>query len=356
MSVPLLYGAYGYTGELVAREAVDAGLDPVLAGRREEPLAELAAELGTDHEAVALDGVEEVLAERDIPVCLHCAGPFVDTFEPVVEACLATGTHYVDITGEIPVYEAIHGYDETASDAGVMLLPGAGFDVVPSDCLSARLHERLPGAERLTLAFAGIDHVSGGTVRSATRMLGEGVYVREDGDLRTVPFGSRTREIDTGTGYGPQAMSAIPWGDASTAYHTTGIPNVEVYAPAAMDLSPAGQRLVGTLQPLLRVGPVKRALASLAGRFVEGPDAEERAAGDAFFWGEVSDGERTVTGRVHTKETYQFTAESVVEIAGRVLDGDAPPGYQTPAGAYGSDLVLAVEGSRFEEVDSAPEH
>jgi short subunit dehydrogenase-like uncharacterized protein len=345
---PLVYGAYGYTGELVARAAVDAGLDPVLGGRREDPLAALADDLGADHRAVGLGDLRGAL--DDVDVLLHCAGPFLDTYEPAVEACLATGTHYVDITGEIPVYEALADRDDGARDAGVMVLSGAGFDVVPSDCLGARLHQELPDADRLTLAFGGLGEISGGTARSAMRIIGDGVPVREGGELRTVPFGSRSREIDTGTGDGPRRMGIFPWGDVVTAHHTTGIPDIEVYAPEVMGLSLRGQRALGRLQPLLGIGPVRRALAGLAGRAFDGPDERERAEGSSFFWGEVTDGDRTVTGRVHTTESYQFTADSVVEVAERVLAGDAPPGYKTPAGAYGADLVTTVEGCRFEDV------
>lgn len=287
-------------------------------------------------------------------MCLHCAGPFRATYEPAVEACLATGTHYVDITGEITVFEAITEYDDRAHQAGVMLRSGGGFDVVPSDCLAATLHDRLSEGDRLTLAFAGLAQPSPGTARTAAGMVGGGVPVREDEQLRTVRFGSRTRTIDTGTGHGLTRMGVIPWGDVSTAYHTTGSPNIEVYSPSVLGLGPGGQRVLGALQPMLGVGPVRDALVELAGRLSEGPDASERATGSEFFWGEVTDGERRVTGRVHAPGAYQFTAQSVVEIAGRVLDGDAPAGYQTPTSAYVADLVSGVDGARFEAIGEQP--
>ncbi len=352
MPTPLVYGAYGYTGELVARAAVDAGIEPVLAGRRERPLADLADELELAYRVADLGALESVLDGVDL--LLHCAGPFRNTHEPAVEACLATGTHYVDITGEIEVFEAVRALDDRAREAGVMALPGGGFDVVPSDCLGAHLHERLPSADRLTLAFGGLAEISEGTARTAAGLLGDGVAVREDGELRTVPYGSRSRTIDVGTGEGPRRMGIFPWGDVSTAYHTTGIPNIEVYASGAMGLGPGGQRVLGALQPVFALPPVRAGLVGLAGLLASGPDADERASGSAFFWGEVTDGERRVTGRVHTPETYRFTALAVVEIARRVLGGDAPAGYQTPASAYGPGLVESVEGARFEAVEEEP--
>jgi short subunit dehydrogenase-like uncharacterized protein len=189
---------------------------------------------------------------------------------------------------------------------------------------------------------------SAGTVRTVIEGLGEGSAVREDGRVRSIGFGERTREIDIGDG--PREMVAIPWGDVSTAGHTTGIPNVEVYAP----VSPAARRVVGAvnaLGPVVSAGPVRELLQWAVDRYVEGPDAQARSEGSASLWGEATDGERTVRGRVHTPETYRFTALSVVEVLGRVLDGEAPVGYQTPASAYGQGLVLSIGDSSFEDLD-----
>jgi short subunit dehydrogenase-like uncharacterized protein len=344
----LVYGAYGYTGELVAREAVDAGLDPILAGRRERPLRSLAAELDLEYRAFSLsDPVAPHLS--DVDVVAHCAGPFVDTYRPMVDACLATETHYLDITGEISVLEAIKQYDDLASDAGLMFLPGAGFDVVPSDCLAAHLHERLPDATELTLSFdVGGMEASGGTLKTMVEGFGEGSAVREDGRIVSVPFGERTKTIDTGRG--PQTMMAFPWGDVSTAHFSTGIPNVGVYVPVS-ERTQQVYSVVDKLGPVLSAPPVKRALQWGIERLVDGPDAETRATGEASFYGEATDGETTVRSRVRTPESYQFTAESMVAVLARVLDGEAVPGYQTPSTAFGSDFVLAIDGCAFEDVD-----
>ncbi|WP_340099901.1 saccharopine dehydrogenase family protein [Salinibaculum salinum] len=344
----LVYGAYGYTGELVARTAVEADIEPILAGRRENPLRKLAAELELEYRAFGLDDpVAPHLA--DVDVVAHCAGPFVDTYQPMVDACLATETHYLDITGEIPVLEAIKQYDELAADAGLMFLPGAGFDVVPSDCLAAHLHERLPDATELTVAFdAGGIEASAGTMKTMVEGLGEGSAVRENDHIVSVPYGERTRVIDTGEG--PQTMTAFPWGDVSTAHHSTGIPNIGVYVP----VSERGQRVMramDVLGPVLSAEPVKRALQWGIEQTAEGPDKHERETGSASFYGEATNGEETVRSRVRTPETYQFTAESVVEILDRVLAGEAVPGYQTPSSAYGSEFVLAIDGCSFEDLD-----
>ncbi len=149
----LLYGANGYTGELIARFAVQQGLRPILAARNSQKVAPLAAELGLDYRAFALDNKQAIdSALADIAVVLNCAGPFSQTSAPMVAGCLRSQTHYLDITGEINVFEEVASQDKLAKTTGVILLPGVGFDVVPSDCLAAHLKGRLPSATRLTLA------------------------------------------------------------------------------------------------------------------------------------------------------------------------------------------------------------
>lgn len=345
----LVYGAYGYTGELVARRAVDSGLSPVLAGRRASELQPLADELDCEHRAFDLEG-DVTAAVEDVSVVAHCAGPFVHTYEPMVEACLAAGTHYLDITGELDVFEAIQARDEDATDAGVMCLPGAGFDVVPTDCIANHLHDRLPTATHLTEAFDGLDSISPGTARTVVEGVDQGAVVREDGRLVWIGMGDRTREVDLDDGRGPQLMAAIPWGDVSTAYYSTAIPNIEVYAPTSRGALRAFSA-VDALSPLLGARPVKEGLKTLVDLTVEGPTEQERHTRQATVWAEATDGQQTVRSRLRTAEPYEYTARAVVEIAENVLAGEAPPGYQTPATAYGPELAEEVGEHAFEDLE-----
>jgi short subunit dehydrogenase-like uncharacterized protein len=345
----LVYGAYGYTGELVARKAVAAGHDPILAGRRERPLRSLARELGCSYRAFDL-GPTTPASVEDVDVVAHCAGPFVDTYQPMVEACIETGTHYLDITGEIDVFEAVQEYDEPAADAGVMLLPGAGFDVVPTDCLANHLHERLPDATDLTIAFSGLRTMSAGTAKTVVEGIDEGAFVREDGLLEPIGMGERTRHIDLGDGRGERLMAAIPWGDVSTAYHSTGIPNIEVYTPTTKGALRTFS-VVNALGPVLGSWPVTTALQAVVDATVDGPSEREREENETVVWGEATDGTETVRSRITTSEPYEHTGEAVVEIAERALAGDAPAGYQTPASAYGPGLVCDIEDTEFEDLE-----
>ena len=168
----MLYGANGYTGRLAAREAVRRGSSPVLAGRNGDAVAALAQELGMPYQVFGLDDPQSVReALEGVKAVLHCAGPFSATSAPMVDACLATGTHYLDITGEISVFEAVHARHQEARRRDVVLLPGAGFDVVPTDCMAARLVEALPAATSLKLAFDAGGGPSPGTAKTSLERL-----------------------------------------------------------------------------------------------------------------------------------------------------------------------------------------
>jgi len=347
----LIYGSYGYTGDLVVERTLDEGMtddvDVVLGGRSPGKLEEQAVAYDLPSRAFTLDHPSAIERRLDgIDAVLNCAGPFARTADPLVDACLATGTDYLDITGEIDVFEALAARESEAVSADVTLLPGAGFDVVPTDCLAAHLAEALPDATSLALGFQAVGSVSRGTLRTAVESIGEGGAVRREGRIEGVPADYRSREIDFGRG--PTLAVTIPWGDVATAYRSTGISNVEVYAAVperAIDLLAVTDRLA----PLLDREWVRRALSAVVDRTVVGPDPDQRAAGRAYVWGEVTDGSETYKARLRTPETYTLTARTAVESARRVLAGEAPTGYQTPATAFGADYVTEFEGVERED-------
>lgn len=347
----LIYGANGYTGALTTRLAVERGLKPVLAGRSREKIEPLAAKYGLESRSFGLDRPEDVDAGlRGFAVVLHCAGPFSRTWKPMAEACLRTGVHYLDITGEIDIFEAMAALDQKAKAAGVMLMPGAGFDVVPSDCLAAHLKRRLPSATSLTLAFRPVGgRVSRGTATTMVENLHKGGMVRKGGRLERVPPAHKSRSVDFGRG--PVACMALPWGDVSTAFHSTGIPDIEVYiaAPAILRLGARTSRFIG---PLLKSGPIQSLLKKLIQRQPEGPSEEERLKGFSLLWGEVKDASGQVrVSRLRTPEGYTLTALTSLAIVEKVLAGDAPVGFKTPSMAYGADLILEIEGVQRTDQD-----
>ncbi len=339
----LIYGVTGYTGRLIVERALAVGLRPILGGRDHASVRTMAESHGLPfrvasvHDTAAL---ETLFA--DATVLLHCAGPFSHTYKPMLEACLRHRVHYLDITGELEVFEAIAKRDEDAKRAGIMLMPGTGFDVVPSDCLAAHLHARLPQATSLALGFRAIGGVSRGTALTMVENLGRPGWIREHGALRPVPAAFHTRMIDFGDG--PKLGVTIPWGDVSTAYHSTGIGNVRVY----MSVHPKQLAMLKrsrALGWLLRSGFVQRRLANKVRAAPPGPSDRARAEGASLLWGEATapDG-RVITSRLRGPEGYTLTADTAIRIAQRVLSGDAPRGFQTPSRAYGADFVLESPG------------
>ena len=344
----LIYGAYGYTGRLIVQEAVRRGLHPVIAGRNAEKLAPLAAQFQLETRAFPLDSTtaEHLL---DVDLVLHCAGPFNETSRPMIEACLESGAHYLDITGEIPVFEYTHAQHERAQAAGVVLCSGVGFDVIPTDCTALKLKELLPDAEQLALGFDSDSGISPGTYKTAIRGLGSGSAVRRNGHITAVPIGSQHRRIDFGRG--SKSAIGIPWGDVATAFHTTGIPNISTWIPMPR---PAifGARLSNLVRPLLAARPVQEKLSMWVEQNINGPDETLRKNSPAFIWGEATnpDGVRKSV-RIQVANVYDLTVYGALETVKRLLEGSFPSGSSTPARLFGPSLIETLPGSGKFEID-----
>lgn len=339
----LLYGANGYTGALIARECVKRGLRPILAGRNEMAIKALAEELGLEYRIASLTDAKTLYHMLcDVPAVLHCAGPYARTSHLMVDACLQTQTHYLDLTGEIDVFHALYNRDAEARATGVLLLPAVGFDVVPTDCLAALLWQKLPTATHLQLAVSGVGPLSHGTMKTIISSINLGGLVRANGVLRVVPSGWKTQTIAIGTAMA--TVITMPLGDVFTAFVSTGIPNIETYvalpAPARLALK-AGR----FFSPLLATSIVQKLLIWLAERLPLGPSEQERAANSSSVWGEVHDdhGNR-VTLLLHTPNVYTLTALAAIAAVQRVLDGVYSVGFQTPSRAFGAEFITAIEG------------
>ncbi len=337
----LIYGANGYTGELIAREAVNRGMKPILAGRSQKKVEPLAKELNLISRTFALEdkkSLEYTLKEVDFVI--HCAGPFSLTSELMVEACLRTGKHYLDITGELTVFEAMAARDMQAKEAKIMIMPGVGFDVVPTDCLAKHLKERLPDAIDLELAFFGLGRISHGTQATMTMNIGNGGAIRKDGEITSVPSAYQTKEIDFGEV--TKTGVTIPWGDVSTAFYSTRIPNIKVFTviPESQITLLKMSRYIGWL---LATSPVQSILQSQIPD--GGPDEEERENGKTLMWGKATDA-NGISVETHQQgpEGYKFTILTALNIAEKILQDDFCIGFQTPSKCYGADLVLEIEG------------
>ncbi len=339
----MIYGANGYTGTLIAQAATAAGHRPILAGRNRDAVGPLARKLGLEKRIFPLLGPRSIEASLEgIGLVLNCAGPFVDTTPPLLAACLEAGAHYLDITGEIEVFAHCHARHEHAQSRGIVILPGVGFDVIPSDCVSLMLKHALPRADELILSIEAEGGPSPGTARTGLMSLGQSGRVRIRGKLQRVPLAWKTRSMIR-DGIERQAVT-IPWGDLYTAWVSTGIPNIETY----LAMPPHAIRRLRRLRwirPLLRVGPLRQRLEDRMVRGIHGPDDATRAATHAYVTGEVHSADGgSATMTLQTPNGYTLTASAALASVEHVLAMPPAPGYYTPAQALGAEFVLGLPG------------
>lgn len=345
----MIYGATGYTGKLMARMAKQRGMSPVLAGRSADKVTAIATEMGFEARVFPLDDPAIIAGQlHDIGVVLHIAGPFSATSKPMVEACIQSKTHYLDITGEIDVFEGCAARDADALKAGVMVLPGVGFDVVPSDCLAAFTAARQPDATALKIFISGLGEASQGTMKTAVESLGSATRARRNNQIVDLPD-TPTAQCDFGEG--PRDCVAISWGDVSTAWHSTHVPDIEVYFEAVGPMKQMGS-MGPVMKFIMRQGFVKRLLKKQIERGPAGPDDEARAKGRSILVAEAEGPSGTSTARLRTPEGYTLTYLTGLEIAARAAAGDFKPGFQTPSRAYGADFITEIDGCTREIVNA----
>ncbi|MGW3471359.1 saccharopine dehydrogenase family protein [Saccharopolyspora sp. NPDC000995] len=344
----MIYGASGYTGRLVADLALDRGQRPMLAGRDPAKIAAFATPRGLPYRVFDLgdpDAVSDGL--RGVDVVAHCAGPFSATSAPMVEGCLRAGAHYLDITGEIDVFEAVFARHEDARRAGVVLLPGSGFDVVPTDCLAAMVAADLPTATHLDLAFHTSGGISGGTLKSALEGAALGGRARVDGEVRTVPLAWRRREVPFPSG--PRRVTSLPWGDVSTAYRSTGIGNITTFAHLP-GLDRTGRRSTRLSQVVMGSHVVQRFGKAVIGAVVRGPGRATRSRSWVEVYAEATAPDRTsVTAALIGPDTYDLTADAVLRAVHSLSAEPPAPGAHTPSTAFGADFVRRLHGVKIIE-------
>ena len=345
----LLYGAYGYTGRLTVEVAAAKKLDVVLAGRNKDALAGLGDRLSLSTRVVGLNDIKQLSeALKDIACVVHVAGPFAATSAPMLSACLATQTNYIDITGEIEVFEAMWSRKKEIQRAGITAVPGAGFDVVPTDCLAGYVASKLERPASLVIALRGLESASQGTLRTAIRQVSRPVLCRRAGAI--VALDDRSpRWIDFGSGDEP--CVPVSWGDVATAFHSTGVGNITVYFRRTTLLRSADilGKLIG---PLLRSRIGQRGLAAIVRSLPEGPQVE-RIGHRSTVWAEAIDTSGGSSKAIlSTPDPYEFTAGSALEIASRIISLPVALGLVTPFQAFGADFVLSLPGCSRMDIPS----
>ena len=349
MNDALIYGAYGYTGSLIVEEAVKKGYSPTVAGRNEELTKKLAAKHNLPYHCFSYDDQsawDEALQGKRL--LLNCAGLFIKTIDEILPACIRNKVHYADITGEIEVFTQVQKKSEEAEKLGVVLMPGVGFDVVPTDCISRFLYEQLPSATHLELAFDSPSGLSRGTALSLLNRLPHGSAHRVNGKVENYPAGMKSMTL-TREGK-DRFFGGIAWGDVFTAYYTTGIPNITAYS-AMPPKTLKFLKTLGKFKALVKSRFVQQLAGSIIRKRIHGPGEEVRKTAQTYIWGKVSDNAgNSVVAELTTPESYYLTAKTAVRCAEKILNREVAPGYQTPAGAFGADFILTFEGVKRKKV------
>ncbi|MFI8523681.1 saccharopine dehydrogenase family protein [Promicromonospora sukumoe] len=316
----IVYGATGYVGRLIAEEAVRTGLDVAVAGRDRTKVEALAARLGVPGRTFALDDPAALRQElRGATAVLNVAGPFSRTAEQLMEAAVAEGVHYLDTTAELATFAQAEERSAAAEEAGVMLVPGVGWDVVPSDAVAVHTAGRTTRPVALRVALKVTGGFSRGSVSSAAGIADLGGLVRSDGQLvrRT---GAPPAAFDLGTG--PEEYAPAPMGDLITAWHSVGLPDIEVFMRSDAAIPAPGTELP------------------------EGPTAAERDSGRYWALAEVTDADGGVVRSViETPSGYTYTVLSAVASARLVLAGRHTPGFRTPSAAFGPGFATSIADS-----------
>lgn len=342
----LIYGAYGYTGVLVAEEALRRGHKPVLAGRSAEKLAPLANRLGLESIVIDLND-ENALAKTlaDFDLVFHAAGPFIHTSAPMVRACLKSKTNYLDITGEVPVFEQNFALDQQAKEAGIAIISGVGFDVVPTDCLAKYVAEKISDPLDLELAFAAPGGTSSaGTTKTMLEHMPAGVIARRNGQLIRVDMRKGERRIDFSDR--ERIVLPISWGDLATAFYSTGIPNITTYLAFPENLASRMRWIAPIGRRLMAFGPARRLAQKWVEKSIHGPDEQTRKTARCYLWACATNrkGDQHQAW-LETPEGYHFTALAGVRCVEKIFAA-YPKGALSPAMAFGADFVLEIPGTK----------
>ncbi|MFW9872818.1 MAG: saccharopine dehydrogenase family protein [Candidatus Thorarchaeota archaeon] len=336
----MLYGAYGFTGRLIAQEAISRGHSPVLAGRDAEKLIPIAEDLNLEYIVLDLKDVNAIIsAIEPFDLVFHSAGPFKFTSAPMIKACLKTNTNYLDITGEIPVFEQNFEFNNQAIEKEIAIISGVGFDVVPSDCLAKYVCDKIENPISLELGITAMSNPSPGTLKTMLEHYNIGQLVRRNGKLMTLQQDEikKVRFSDK-----ERIVRPVTWGDLSTAYRTTGIPNITTYFPLPKKFPNLLESIGISAEEMLNNEEIKKKVYKWIEENIQGPNKITQETSRCYIWALVRNDEGIEEQAwLETMESYRFTAISGVKSVEKVFDLN-PKGALTPALAFGADFILQI--------------
>lgn len=342
-----LYGATGFTGKLVAAELAAKTDGFVISGRNASKLDQMLGELRGESDAeiearvASVDDAGSLDAMLDgIDVLINCAGPFTDIGQPVVEAAVRNGAHYLDSTGEQPFMKWVQTH--LAADAveqGVVLVPGCAYEYAVGN-FAAKLATGL-GARRLGICYAvrnmGMSH---GTKKSVVRALASRGYTYVDGHLEPKKPAYRLFDVPLPSG---RTLSAawFPGGESLTVPLFAKVSQVE----SCLAVGDAAGKVLRLLSPV--VDKVADRAMGVADRVIEltSGDPHEQGSRPDFIVAAFDPSKPQFLAGIAGTDPYDVTARVLVEAARRIIE--EPPeegGFTSPAALFDvRDFLEAVD-------------
>jgi short subunit dehydrogenase-like uncharacterized protein len=343
----MIYGATGYTERLISARAAKTLGPLILAGRNQATIAQLASSLDVpDYRFFDLDDPGTIISslrEGGVQVLLNCAGPFAFTAEPLMNACIQAGVHYLDISAELFSYQLAENRAEDARNANVMLLPGCGGSVAMLGCLAGHAVRCIQDPTHIDIALRVAGPMSRGSIASAARSSMAGTRCLQRLDNVLVPWceeeGDSDKEeesygqFDFDDGNGHVSCFPVTLPDLITIWKSTGIANIRTFAYVAASANNMCFPEEGIQLP-------------------DGPTVEERESSPYHAVVTVKDSSGSTSKAVlHTVNGYTFTAMAAVEAARRILGGEVKTSFQTPAMLFGANFVETIANSRLVDIE-----
>lgn len=315
----LIYGATGHTGTLICYEAARRGISFEIAGRNEGKLATLSAQLNTPYHVFQVSdetGWEKAL--KDKTALLNIAGPFSETAQWAMEACIKFKVHYFDIAAEVDIYRLAETKDMAAKAADIMILSGAGL-FASYDPLVLHTSKRVKNPVALRAAFKYSGGFTPGSIASSVNIFNAGILVRKNGKVEKLP---EAKPATFNFGNGKEECLPTPLGGIILSFKSTGIADIDEYFQMALPAA-SGEKAT--------VGVDKHNEANIA--------TGERSKIVAEVTGENGEVLRSM---IDMPPGYMPTVTASIEIVCRALGGNYKTGFQSPASAYGEQLLESL--------------
>lgn len=342
----MIYGAYGFTGSKLAKLAADSGMKPIIAGRDALKTKRLALSLGLEFEVFNLEDDSHIESKlKDIDLLYNLAGPYCKTAPTLVEACLRTKTHYMDLTGDIEIYDFLYSLDDVAKDNGVLIMPGVGFNIVATECVAAHTVKKLPECDSLDIVMATRAKPSKGTFKQMIALLPRGGFEIKDNTLEP----SEIKKTDIEVKYPDKKRTSflIPIGELIACHKSMKIANIRTHYALSATWAAMADTMIDIITKFSSKSYGKKVLSSFADSYAKGPSEESMLEDKSYVYARAS----TELGlyaetMIKTPEPYYFTVQIAIIAIQKVLDGDYA-GALTPVEAFGSSFVFEVEGVEY---------